>query len=118
MGQAEGVEVPPLPELSSKKYGTDTPSTTEAESVRAECVRNLRRERDYWRIVAMELKQQGLPKAGLSRTAQKTSRHGSEGSTSQSQHEGSEASRTPWSCSDSGSEFSARSLHSTRNVAN
>lgn len=119
MMEPEGAMVPPLPELSSAEPDTEKPSTKEAEIVRTECVRNLRRERDYWRIVAMELKQQGLSAGALPRNSQKSSsRQGSERSTSQSQHEGSEASRTPWSCSDSGSELSAHSLQSRRNVSN
>merc|ERR1719401_1828569 len=86
--QATNVQVPPLPESSLVEPTEQKPSTKEAEKVRSECVRNLRRERDYWRIVAMELKQQGLPNNALGQNSQKSSRPGSERSTSQSHQEG------------------------------
>uniref|UniRef100_A0A7S4VHS4 Kinesin motor domain-containing protein n=1 Tax=Alexandrium monilatum TaxID=311494 RepID=A0A7S4VHS4_9DINO len=84
----------------------------EVEEVREECMRSLRRERDYWRLLATDLKRdaQGRPPTRGSRW-HKSSRHeGSDLSTSQSQHEGSEPSRAVWSGSDSGSELSADSF--------
>lgn len=78
------------------------------QDTREECIRNLRRERDYWRLLATDLKKE-VHNRPRHRSSHKGSRPESDLSTSQSQQDGSEPSRAAWSASESGSEVSLES---------
>mmetsp|Transcript_97299 Transcript_97299/g.275308 ORF Transcript_97299/g.275308 Transcript_97299/m.275308 type:complete len:368 (-) Transcript_97299:123-1226(-) len=104
-----GTRLPPEAS-SSDGHGPDLAQAAapkEPEDARSDSIRSLQRERDYWRLLATDLKRS----ARGGRNSQKGSQQpGSDLSTSQSQREGSEPSRAPWSGSESGSELSARSF--------